>query len=351
MTTMDAAAARRRHPGVAVAVLVALAAIGLAGCESSSSLFASNTPAPEPIKPAAPLPALAKVALAPIIGAPDAVAKQIQQDFAGAVERQRIAVAGKDERADFTLRGYIVASKEKDATKVSYIWDVTDPAGRRVNRIAGEEVVQGNGAKDPWVAVTPTVAHAMAEKAANAFATWLPGHTSQAVAASTVAQPVGVGAQPQEPQSTAAEAATKGHIKTAALPAGVPSGPTTGSISPAGAVAAIASVTGAPGDGVSSLTAAIQQELANKGVGVAAKAAGAYRVEGEVAVGPAKDGKQSIHIEWTVRDPAGKKLGTVSQRNEIPEGSLDGAWGKTAEQAAGAAAQGIIRLLPPSKAN
>jgi hypothetical protein len=350
VTTMDAAAARRRHPGVAVAVLVALAAVGLGGCETGSSLFATNTPAAEPVKPAAPLPVLAKVALAPIIGAPDAVAKQIQQDFAGAVERQRIAVAGKDERADFTLRGYIVASKEKDATKVSYIWDVTDPAGRRVNRIAGEEVVPGNGAKDPWAAVTPPVAHSMAEKAANAFAAWLPGHTAQAVATGAVAQPVGVGAQPQEPPSTAAEAAAKGRIKAAGLPAGAPSPQTTGSIAPAGAVAALASVTGAPGDGVTSLTAAIQQELANKGVGVAEKAAVAYRVEGAVALGPAKDGKQSIHIEWTVRDPSGKKLGTVSQRNEIPEGSLDGAWGKTAEQAAGAAAQGIIRLLPQSKA-
>ena len=77
------------------------------------------------------------------------------------------------------------------------------------------------------------------------------------------------------------------------------------------------------------------------------KTASAYRVEGAVALGPAKDGKQSIHIEWTVRDPSGKKLGTVSQRNEIPAGSLDGAWGKAAENAAWAAVQGIIRLLPP----
>jgi hypothetical protein len=343
VTTMDAAAARRRHPGVAVAVLVALAAVAFAGCEGSSSLFTSNAPVPEPIKPAAPQPVLAKVALAPIIGAPDTVAKEIQQDFAGAVEKQRIAVAAKDERADFTLRGYIVASKEKNATKVSYIWDVTDPAGRRVNRIAGEEVVPGNGAKDPWAAVTPPVAQAMAEKAASAFAAWLPGHTAEAVAAGTVAHPVGVGAQPQEAQP--ADAAAKGRIKVAGL-----SSQTTGSISPAGAVAAVASVTGAPGDGVTSLTAAIRQELANKGVGAAEKSAGAYRVEGAVALGAAKDGKQSIHIEWTVRDPSGKKLGTVSQRNEIPEGSLDGAWGKTAEQAAGAAAQGIVRLLPQAKA-
>ena len=78
--------------------------------------------------------------------------------------------------------------------------------------------------------------------------------------------------------------------------------------------------------------------------------AAAYRVEGTVTVGEAKQGKQPIHIEWLVRDPQGKKLGTVSQRNEIPEGSLDGEWGPTATQAAGAAAQGIVKLLPQPKA-
>ena len=97
--------------------------------------------------------------MAPIIGAPDAVAKQIQQEFTSAVEKQRVAVAaGKDERVDYTLRGYIVAAKDKNATKVSYIWDVTDPTGKRVNRITGEEVVAGNASKDPWAALTPAVA-------------------------------------------------------------------------------------------------------------------------------------------------------------------------------------------------
>ena len=47
-----------------------------------------------------------------------------------------------------------------------------------------------------------------------------------------------------------------------------------------------------------------------------------------------------------MRDPQGKKLGTVSQKNEIAEGSLDGPWGKIADQAAGAAVQGIVKLLP-----
>ena len=63
-------------------------------------------------------------------------------------------------------------------------------------------------------------------------------------------------------------------------------------------------------------------------------------------MGPAKDGKQSIQIDWRVKDPKGKALGTVSQKNEVPQGSLDGAWGKTADAAAAAAAQGILKLLP-----
>ena len=63
-------------------------------------------------------------------------------------------------------------------------------------------------------------------------------------------------------------------------------------------------------------------------------------------MGAGKDGKQPITIDWSVTDPSGKKLGTVSQKNEVPQGSLDGSWGKTADAAAAAAAQGIVKLLP-----
>ncbi len=92
---------------------------------------------------------------------------------------------------------------------------------------------------------------------------------------------------------------------------------------------------------------AIRQELQGRGVGlVDVASANTYRVEGIVKLGEAKDGKQPILIEWQVKDPKGKKLGTVSQRNENPGGSLDGEWGATAQQAAGAAVQGIVKLLP-----
>jgi len=363
---MHAAAARRCHPTVALAVLTALVGTCLAGCESSSSLFgggpifggslfggSNSTPPPEvAAQPAAPQPPLAKVAVSPIIGAPDAIGKQIQQEFTSSVEKQRVSVvSGKEERADYTLRGYVVAAKDKSATKVSYIWDVTDPSGKRVNRITGEEVVTGSGSKDPWAALTPQVAQSIANKAASSFISWLPSQTGQGQGAmvSNTAQPAGAGVQPAGNPPT--EAAPK---RTAAKQpsATSASGPTTGSIGRDGPVQAVVMpVTGAPGDGTASLTAAIQRELASKGVSVAERAgAGAYRVEGSVTVGAAKEGKQPIHIEWMVKDPQGKKLGTVSQRNEIPEGSLDGAWDKTAEQAASAAAQGIVKLLPQQKA-
>ena len=71
-----------------------------------------------------------------------------------------------------------------------------------------------------------------------------------------------------------------------------------------------------------------------------------------MTLGEAREGKQPIQIEWVVKDPQGKRLGTVSwQKNDILEGSLDGPWGKTADQAAGAAVQGIFKLLPPGEAS
>ena len=160
---------------------MAWAGLGLAGCETGGSFgnfFGSNnifgssgsTQLAEPVasaKPAEAQPALAKVTVAPIIGAPDGVAKQIQDEFSGAVERQRVSVStAKDDRVDYILRGYLVAAKDKGGTKVSYIWDVTDQTGKRVNRITGEEVVSGHASKDPWAAITPTVAQSVSGKAA-----------------------------------------------------------------------------------------------------------------------------------------------------------------------------------------
>ena len=72
----------------------------------------------------------------------------------------------------------------------------------------------------------------------------------------------------------------------------------------------------------------------------------AYRVEGQVTLGAVQEGRQTIQIDWRVKDGRGNAVGTVTQKNAIPPGSLDGSWGQTADAAAAAAAQGILKLLP-----
>jgi hypothetical protein len=332
---------------MAVALAVAIG-LSLSGCGGSSfslpTLFGSNgneaVDESQPKVASGPETPLAKVAINAVVGPPDALGRQLHQEITSALERQRVGVtSAKDGSAEFNLRPYILVTKEKHGTKVSYVLDVTEGSGKRVNRFAGEEIVAASGSQDSWAAITPAVAESIVSKATGAFVAWLPSAKSSGV---PVADMTSVGAPKT---GTVRPAPKKGPVVASA------STQTTGSIALAtatgGLTAMVPSVTGAPGDGATSLTAAIQRELQGKGINLTERPTGAtYRVEGAVLLGAARDGKQAIQIEWVVRAPNGKKLGTVSQKNDIPEGSLDGAWGGVADQAAGAAVKGILKLLP-----
>ncbi len=349
MTDFDAATAWTwiRTKG-ALACLV-IAGFGLGGCETAGNILgggqvASEAPPAVVAQPVQPQYA-ARVALAPIIGAPDALGQQLRGQVVQAAQRNRIGIlADRDTSADFGMRGYLVAARDKGGVKVSYIWDVTDPAGKRVNRITGEEVTALTPGKDAWASVTPAVTQAIADRVASTLGTWAP---SQPKAAPAIA---GVGSAP----TTAGPAPGPGPgVGPGATLAGTPPAPaasaaTTASLPPSGQTSTV--VTGAPGDGNQSLANALQQELIRQGVPLSGAAGQGYRVEGKVGVGALKDGKQPIQIDWRVKDGKGVAVGTVTQKNAVPPGSLDAAWGKTAEAAAAAAAQGIIKLLPQQAA-
>jgi hypothetical protein len=330
-------------------VLAAFATLGLGGCESASNLLGSGGAAPQTslaIPSASPVATqTAKIQIAPVIGSPESVARDLQSQLASSIGRNGITVAtASNATGEYVVRGYIVAAREKTKAKISYIWDVTDQSGKRVHRVTGEEIAAGAG-KDPWAAVTPTVVQSIADKTSKQIASWLSTGGNVPVASNTKT----TGAT-----STALASDTAGPSQSPLTTASnSPIAPTTGSITPSGPItAAVPMVTGAPGDGGSTLTAAIQRELTKNGLALAAAPdAQSYKVEGKVAMGQSKDGKQAIQIDWNVIDPTGKKLGTVSQKNEVPQGSLDGAWGKTADAAAAAAAQGIIKLLPAKSIN
>ena len=80
-------------------------------------------------------------------------------------------LAGNSTRPDYVLRTYVLASQEKEHTKVAYVLDITDPDGRRLSRFASEEIA--GPAADPWAAVSPELAKTVAAKAVGGFEEWL----------------------------------------------------------------------------------------------------------------------------------------------------------------------------------
>ena len=263
-----------------------------------------------------------KIAVAPIIGTTPEVAQEMTAALVAAGKDRNLTLLTDGGKANYTLRGYLIASSEKRGSKVSYIWDVNDAQGSRVARISGDEVITTRSGSDPWSGVDSAAIRSIAGKTTSQLAASLSRGGGSSSAPVAVAD--------RTPATTA-------------------STPVASVASPRAAGVVVAPVAGAPGDGQRSLTTALKKRLYAGGVKLAnGTAANVYMVKGSVKLVDASGGKQSIRIDWLVLDPSGKKLGTVSQQNTIPKGSLNGPWGAIADAAAGAAADGIIKLLPKS---
>lgn len=308
---------------IATAALAAFALACLSGCgggpagPSGGGLFSGATSLFGGSK---------KIAVAPIIGTTPQVAQELSDALVVAGKERGLTLLPDGGKANYTLRGYLVATSEGKGSKITYIWDVNDAQGSRVARVSGEEVVAGRSGADPWSSVDSAAIRSIAGKTASQLSASMPrggGGSASSVAA------VSDGA----PAATASTAST----------------PSPRAASPKAAGVIVAPVSGAPGDGQRSLTTALKKRLYAGGVKLAnGPAVNVYMVKGSVKLADASGGKQSIRIDWQVLDPSGKKLGTVSQQNMIPRGSLNGPWGAIADAAAGAAAAGIIKLLPKS---
>lgn len=304
----------RRCLPLMVAVFAALTA---AGCASGSlgGVFKSKQDRA----------ATAPISFAPIIGAPANVSSELSGQLVAQAERQNIpVVTGRGQSADYTVRGYLAASQDQKSNKLAYIWDVTDKSGKRVHRILGEEVTPAKPGRDAWSTFDRAALQKIATKTATDLAAWLPKKDPPDKPSPAVAT--------QPPATTAA---TRNSTRTASLPKGE-------------VMAYVPSVSGAPGDGRKSLTLAIKKQLFAKGLKLAGSSRGSntYTVRGKVRMGRPSGGQQDIRIDWEVENPSGKRLGTVSQANKIPSGSLDKTWGPIAEAAASAAADGIVKLIP-----
>jgi len=118
-------------------------------------------------------------------------------------------------------------------------------------------------------------------------------------------------------------------------------------VAPSLLVMAPPQVTEAPGDGRTSLAAALTRLLKLNDVRITEKSIpGRFHVLGAVTVDAADDPtRQRVSLLWRVLTEDGGELGRLSQENEIPAGLLDGAWGDTAYAVAEAALMGVGEIL------
>lgn len=118
-------------------------------------------------------PAVASIRFTPVIGAPIEVVRPLSSQLAAAARAQGIAIrTSTDTRTDNILRGYFSASSNGKQTVVVYVWDVLDNAGNRVDRIQGQETVEGRTKGDPWSAVPASIMQTIADKTIASYAAW-----------------------------------------------------------------------------------------------------------------------------------------------------------------------------------
>ncbi len=355
MTRENKPAAQSAARRAASLLTGALMLAGLAGCSGDFFQLSdtANASLTQKAKPA--------VALSPAQGVPQKFASQVNDQLAASIKANGVAIVDAKDAIYVIKPTYVAAPELKQGTKVTYTVDVTDKAGNKVRTITGEEIVSTKRGGDSWNHVTPESVQKVALKSATDVNAWIenpnaPAPSTAVASAKPAAAPVKAAANPA-PVKVAANSApktprAKAPAETATLASAVetpaPSRPVqTAAASPAEVIAVVPTVNGAPGDGKTALAEAMKRALGRQGVKLASAAApGAYKIQGHVEMGAVANGQQPITIRWVVIDPSGKQMEkTVVQNNKIGAGSLDGAWGEVAEQAAGAAASEVTKLL------
>src|SRR5690349_7953734 len=278
------------------------------GCRSAAMAFlltAGCQPLPHPIEDDVPqrdaailmLRDSASVTIAPIEGRPRATAEKLGTAMASALQERDIAASTKTASiGSYELTGRIqgMAPANGKTALVAY-WELRDPSGQRLGQ--------------------------RAERIEAPAGEWEEGNDDAVarLAAASAAQLASI-MQDEAP----AEAEIGGRARLL-----------------------IGAVTGAPGDGGTSLSRAIAELLKKQDLAIVTDPAATadLTLDAEVAVGQPKSGKQNVKIVWHLRNKNGGEIGTVGQENDVPAGLLDGAWGDVAYMVAVSAQDGILQLL------
>lgn len=149
-------------------LIVAICALGLAGCVESMPDFQANAGNIRSTFGGAS-PRGATVAMESLDGAPDAVTARFDRVFAKAAAARDITMA-EPSTAHYLVRGYLDAASADDGTTVTYVYDIFDANDQqRVNRVTDVLTLPTSGG-DAWAQVDNSVMASLAGRSADALA-------------------------------------------------------------------------------------------------------------------------------------------------------------------------------------
>ena len=296
-----------------------------------AALIAACQPLPHPFAEDRPPVALlnirdsAGVSIAPLEGKPAIVASKLGAAMASALLRRDIPASEKTtSRGSYLLYGRVGESRPRDGkSTVTALWRLYDSRGR----ILGERRARVEAKTGDWQSASDAVIGRLATAAADELAPLLLDEASAKPTALASAMPAPTpSAKPVAPPPPGA-------------PPGAPPGDNRVRVM-------VGKVSGAPGDGATSLAAAVTSVLRRQDLAIVTDGKKAdLRVEAEITITPVKPDKQHVKIVWRVRRADGVEIGSVGQENDVPRGLLDGPWGDVAFSVASDAGDGLAQLV------
>ena len=345
----------------------------LAGCSGAPQPFSKAT------RPAGHTPPA--ITITALDGLPAGMTEKFMEFLIQTAGRRDIAIVSGNFKGGFSMAGRFQAMIRSGSTLVYYSWTLTDGNGRLVHSIHGSQT-GGQAGTDPWRGVEADLLRIIADKTAVSLSNRLAqlGYATRAAGLPPPGQLELAGANAHEeidyetlygPGITAPPEAGRGPVTPPVAKSVKSDSKTTVNSRPVRhaqvnrtpdaqkrqpksnrviSAVAMTHVSGSPGKGNRDLLVAMRKVMRKAGWPVLNRPRrDALSVSGRVKLSRPAGNRQKVELEWIVRLPNGKLLGTVRQSNMVKAGSLDEGWGAVATLASRAAAQGIFDLIKKMK--
>ena len=319
--------------------VVLLLLLALAGCMSPPRPFEHDITDVPLYRPERGQRDTADVTIEIPANMPQQMAERLAAALAIELQAYGIVAALQPARAPLKITGAMTSRDSDTGTGIEITIDWYLLGGGKVQ---GPVVSRTTAQPSDYAQASDALVSRIAQQAAPRVVT-LMGRTPSAGSRSVGAVAAGV-TVPETPADAAIPAAA-GPGSSIAVPRDPKAGPPPAPPPPQVKVM-VAPITGAPSDGNKQLFSGMRRALGSSKIVVIDKAGSdTFTVTGVVNLAPIDDHSQQLTIKWTLRDPAGKDVGTIEQSNAVPVAATRGSWAGFGDIVASAAVDGVLELL------